>query len=429
MYNLLEKTLSTEAAKESALNQFRGKVNELAFIHYMREHIAKIHGHDMREHDKHPLKFLSPEEREEHSFNSKFLSPEETHAQHKRAQAQVEAFLEHSRMNGYHHPTHVHHTAFEGDIGRVTGHKQSQTENPSDALVRFKKGPTQFLGASLKSSKKSEIGFHNGGAGTIGNSVGIDLESIASKRREEFAKKHGLGKTDISRKKAIKADPQLYEKALEAGGHLHREIADTLHNHYSEMNPEDLRHHLVSTFLKSDENNPVPYVKVTGRGGYGDKPAMAHTEHHHDNPVTNAMLSAKKITTRRSGAGMIHVLADNRHAFTIQAKHNSTPMSTSMKLIGQPATEVKNETKPVKEPAAPKNHKPRVKKAPRVQASVDAPVVAAPPPPMPTAMPAQKPKRSRFPRTSASHPQHAMHNWKGAHTSPTVGGLDFRDRN
>ena len=335
------------AVNESELNNYRGKVNELAFLHYMREH---IHGH--KKGGTHPLTHLTPSEKAEHLRNASFLSHEEMHAQHKRAKAQVESFLEHAKMNGYSHPTHVHHTAFAGDIGRVTGHDQSQTENPSDALVRFKKGPTQFLGASLKSSKKAEIGFHNGGAGVIGKSVGLNLEKIASEGRAAFAKKHGLASKDVARKKAIKADPELYDKALEAAGKLHSKIADTLHEHYSSMDPEHLRHHLVSTFLKSDEHNPVPYVKVTGRGGYGDKEAQAHTEHHHDNPVTNALLSAKRVTTRRSGAGMIHVLADRKHAFTIQAKHNSTPMSTSMKLIGQPATEVKNKAKAAAEAAA-----------------------------------------------------------------------------
>lgn len=306
--------------ERAELNQYRGKVNELHFVKALRGN-------------------LTSSEQAEHDRNAAMLGDHETGVQHARAEAQVKAFLDHARRHGYTGVKAVHHTAQEGDITRATGHEVSQQENPSDALVEFRKGPSHFLGASLKSTKGKQIGFHNGGAGTIGNELGLDLEGIFKKHHDAFAKQNGLSPVASQRKQEIKADPKMYKKATEAAHAVHSDVADTLHKHYSNMNHEELRHHLLNTFLKVGGTNPVPYVKVTGTGGAGRTPAGAHTEHHDDNPVANSIRNANQITTRRSGKGYINVLADGKPAFNIQVKHNSTGMATSGKILGQPASQ------------------------------------------------------------------------------------------
>lgn len=317
--------MSIYLAERADINQYRGKVNELAFIKHLRGS-------------------LTPEEQREHDRNASFLGDNETNIQHERAKAQAAAFIEHAGRHGYSGVKAVHHTAFPGDIGRITGHDQSQQENPSDAVVEFAKGPSRHLGASLKSTAGKQIGFHNGGAGTIGRELGLDLESGVRAAHQEFAKKNKLPMAAGERKKAIKANPALYDKAKKAAQDVHADVADRLHAHYQTMDQNDLKHHFMNTFLKAGQKaNPVPYVKVTGTGSGGKKGFGAHTEHHDDNPVANTLKNARNVSTRRSGKGYIHVLADGKHIFSIQAKHNSTGMATSMKLLGQPAT-MKDET-------------------------------------------------------------------------------------
>jgi hypothetical protein len=340
--------------RSEKLNQYRGKVNELAFI-------------------RHLTGSLTSEQQAEHDRNASMIGQAETDIQHKRAKAQIEAFLEHARMHGYEKVKAVHHTAFEGDIGRVTGHNQSQQENPSDAVVEFEKGPTRFLGASLKSSNKNHIGFHNGGAGTMDSILGTSLADIAKSRHDEFTQENNLPSAVGARKKAIRANPKIFKRASSAAQATHAALRDHLHEHYQGMDHEDLRNHFLSTYLKVSSDNPVPYVKVTGVGGEKSD-AHAHTEHYDDNPVANSIRGAQRISTRPSGDGYLHVLADGRHVFSIQVKHNSQGMASSLKVNGQPASASKGmkdaepespapQPKPQPQPEAQQTPQPMAQKA------------------------------------------------------------------
>ena len=216
----------------------------------------------------------------------------------------------------------------------------SQEENPSDVIVKFKKAPEgaphKMLGVSLKSSSKAKIGFHNGGAGTIGKQLGVNLEGIAKEYHNNFAKENNLPAAANKRKEAIKGDKELYSKANKAAGVLHTVLRDTLHQKYSSMPQKALKEHFTNTFLKAKNNNEaLPYVKVHGQGG-GVKEAKAHVEETHDNPVYHAIKNAKTVTVEKAGDSYIHVKADGKKAFGVQIKHNSTPMATSLKVNGQP---------------------------------------------------------------------------------------------
>ena len=99
---------------------------------------------------------------------------------------------------------------------------------------------------------------------------------------------------------------------------------------------EKLRTHLLNTFLKASESSEgIPYVKVSGRST-PNRDASATVEETHDNPIFHAIKNAKKITMQPSGSAYLSVMADGKRQFGIQVKHNSTPMSTSLKMNGQP---------------------------------------------------------------------------------------------
>lgn len=316
----------TQEGTTAVYNRLRGGYNENRFAYHMNGG-----------------KYIDDDHKNETEAFHKTLNaalPGETKIQDDRARAQAHAFLKHAEVKGYTGVRSVHITAKPGAIKKATGLDISQHDNPSDVIVKFNHAPEKSshkaLGVSLKSSSKAKIGFHNGGAGTIGRQLGVDLEGIAKQHHENFAKENNLPAAANKRKEAIKGDRALYEKANKAASKLHTALRDALHEKYSSMSQKDLKEHFTNTFLKAKNNEEaLPYVKVHGQGG-GKKEAKAHVEETHDNPVYHAIKKAKKITVEKAGDSYIHVKADGKKVFGIQIKHNSTPMATSLKVNGQP---------------------------------------------------------------------------------------------
>lgn len=320
---ILEKTLEGTTA---VYNRLRGGYNENRFAYHVNG--GKYIDDD---HKKETENF--------HATLEKFL-PGETKIQDDRARAQAHAFAQHAASKGYSKVHSVHLTAKPGAIQKATGVEISQQENPSDVVVKFKNSPEgtkhKSLGVSLKSSSKAKIGFHNGGAGTIGKQLGLNIEGIIKEHHERFASQHNLPAIAAARKDVIKGNKELYSKANKAASILHTTIRDTIHAKYASMSQKDLKEHFTNTFLKAKNNDDaLPYVKVHGRGG-GTKEAKAHVEETHDNPVYHMIKKAKKISVEKAGDSYIHVKADGKKAFGVQVKHNSTPMATSLKINGQP---------------------------------------------------------------------------------------------
>jgi hypothetical protein len=320
---ILEKTLEGTTA---VYNRLRGGYNENRFAYHVNG--GKYIDED---HEKETKGF--------HETLEKAL-PGETKIQDDRARAQAHAFREHAAAKGYDGVHSVHLTAKPGAIKKATGLEISQQDNPSDVIVKFKKAPEgashKALGVSLKSSAKAKIGFHNGGAGTMGRQLGVDLEGIAKEHHDRFAAEHRLPASAVKRKEAIKGSKELYEKANKAASTLHTAMRDALHEKYSSMSQKALKDHFTNTFLKAKNNDEaLPYVKVHGQGG-GTKEAKSHVEETHDNPVYHMIKGAKNITVEKKGDSYIHVKADGKKAFGVQVKHNSTPMATSLKVNGQP---------------------------------------------------------------------------------------------
>ena len=270
----------------------------------------------------------------------------EARRQNDRAQAQVKSFTEHAKKNGYSKVKAVHLTAKSGDIEKHTGIKVTQQENPSDVVVHFHNKPKTakhgYLGASLKSSSAKKIGFHNGGAGSIGNSLGIDLESEAKKQQISYIKKKGLptvmtqAAAKIAGKKETKGyrNNPAYREALEHATTINTKVRDKLHQHYSSMKSNDLKEHMLKTYIKASTSHALPYVKTHGTGGY-DKQASAHTEDPSDNETYHALRDAKKVHVEKSAGSLLSVHADGKRMFGIQVKHNNGPL-TPIKILAQP---------------------------------------------------------------------------------------------
>lgn len=270
----------------------------------------------------------------------------EARRQNDRAQAQVKSFTEHAKKNGYSKIKAVHLTAKPGDIEKHTGIKATQQENPSDVVVHFHNKPKTaehgYLGASLKSSSAKKIGFHNGGAGSIGNSLGIDLESDVKKHQSSFVKKKGLptvmsqAAAKIAGKKETKSyrNNPAYREALEHAKMINTKVRDKLHQHYSSMKSNDLKEHMLKTYIKASTSHALPYVKTHGTGGY-DKQASAHTEDPSDNETYHALRDAKKVHVEKSAGSLLSVHADGKRMFGIQVKHNNGPL-TPIKILAQP---------------------------------------------------------------------------------------------
>lgn len=279
----------------------------------------------------------------------------EARRQNDRAQAQVKSFLEHAKKNGYSKVKAVHLTAKPGDIEKHTGIKATQQENPSDVVVHFHNKPKDaahpYMGASLKSSSSKKIGFHNGGSGTIGKELGVDLDSDVKKSWDSYIKKKKLPKVYsqasdfVSGPKKLKngKDNPLYrdknknEAYREASLHMNKintSVRDKLHQKYSSMKSDHLKNHFLKTFIKASTTHALPYVKIHGTGGY-DKEATAHTEDPSDNEMYHALRDAKKVHVEKSAGSLMSVHADGKRMFGIQIKHNNGPL-TSMKIMGQP---------------------------------------------------------------------------------------------
>jgi hypothetical protein len=270
----------------------------------------------------------------------------EARRQNDRAMAQMQSFTEHAKSNGYSKIKAVHLTAKPGDIEKHTGIKATQQENPSDVVVHFHNKPKTsqhgFFGVSLKSSSSKKIGFHNGGTGTIGKELGVDLDSHVKTENSKFIKKkklpdvltkaaeHVAGKKETS---SYRNNP-LYSEALTHAAKINTAVRDKLHEHYSKMKSEDLKNHLLKTYVKASTTHALPYVKTHGTGGY-DKEASAHTEDPSDNETYHALRDAKKVHVEKSAGSLMSVHADGKRMFGIQIKHNNGPL-TGMKILAQP---------------------------------------------------------------------------------------------
>lgn len=320
-----------EEASAASINTHRGGFNEAMFAYHLNGG-----------------KWIDDEHKKAAYHHKEMLDqhdPLEARRQNDRAGAQVKSFVEHAKANGYSGVKKVHLTAKPGDIEKHTGIPATQQENPSDVVAHFTKKPKEathpYYGISLKSSSSNKIGFHNGGLGSVGKDLGIDLESHANKHQQSFLKKHGYknlaaGAAAVAGEKGTpeyRNSPK-YSEAMEHATKVNGAVRDKLHEHYQTMSHKDLKDHLLRTFVKANSSHALPYVKTHGTGGY-EKEATAHTEDPSDNEMYHSIKDAKKLEIHKSGGTLMSVHADGKRMFGIQVKHNNGPL-TSMKILGQP---------------------------------------------------------------------------------------------
>ena len=186
-----------------------------------------------------------------------------------------------------------------------------------------------------------------------------DIHGHVEKRHREFMKANKLGDVKSKAAESVagskylkngKDNPSyrnnpLYKKASEHATQINTEVRDKLHKGYNEMaknKHEDLKHHILSTYIKGNSEHALPYIKVTGSGG-GDKKAKAVASDPSDNETYHKIKNAKRFSFHKGGNGYIHVHAHatdhpndkGEKVFGLQVKHNNGPL-TNMKIGAQP---------------------------------------------------------------------------------------------
>lgn len=179
-----------------------------------------------------------------------------------------------------------------------------------------------------------------------------DIHSHVEKRHKEFIEKHGLNRvkskaaaqvagTKYSNPVSKDIHPEyrnnpLYHKASEHARQVNKEVRDKLHDGYSKMSKshhEELKDHLLRTYIKGNSDHALPYVKVHGSGG-GDKPANAHATDPSDNESYHNIRNAHHFSFHKSGdAGIdVHSHKDEndksgKKEFRLQVKHVNGPLT------------------------------------------------------------------------------------------------------
>jgi hypothetical protein len=176
-------------------------------------------------------------------------------------------------------------------------------------------------------------------------------------RHKEFMEKHGLGTNKAAAVRKIKGpkhldvekkienpdykSSDLYHAASEHARKINGEVRDKIHKLYSnaaKTHHEELKHHLLNTYIKGNSKQALPFVKVHGQGG-GDKPAKAHVSDPSDNDTYHKIRNAHHFSFHKGGESIVNVHAhEDEHdekgtkVLSIQSKHNNGPL-TNMKTV------------------------------------------------------------------------------------------------
>jgi len=186
-----------------------------------------------------------------------------------------------------------------------------------------------------------------------------DIHGHVEKRHQEFMKKHNLGTVKAKAQRAVNGpkhldtekkvenpeyrNNELYHKASEHARSVNKEVRDKLHKGYTKMSkshPEELKHHILHTYIKGNAEHALPYVKVHGSGGH-DKKAHAHATDPSDNEMYHKIRNAHHLSFHKGGESLIPVHAhESEHSkghrvFGLQVKHNNGPL-TNMKIGATP---------------------------------------------------------------------------------------------
>lgn len=263
----------------------------------------------------------------------KLLTPEQGEQQVGRAVVMVEEFLRWAKSNGYSGVQDVYWTARPGfSFKSVVGVDVDQRKNPTDVLVKFRKGG--FLGLSAKStSGKGDIGFKNPGVGTVDSDLGLKLNDINKKAQEKIVKTFKLPTSASARKTAIRSNKALQKQTDSMGTQVLSECRSLLLKKLNTLDQAKRRNYIIKSWIDASQELYPPYVKVTGRGTKA--PYSASVEDPLNNPKLKAILD-DKIVFEEVGNDSVGVKAGSKKILKMRFKFESEKLASSLKMSGDP---------------------------------------------------------------------------------------------
>ena len=278
-------------------------------------------------------KFPDPASEAQYNRKLELLTSEQGEQQIGRAIVMVDEFLKWAKSNGYSGVQETYWTARPGfSFKSVVGVDVDQRKNPTDVLVKFRKGG--FLGLSAKStSGKGDIGFKNPGVGTIDKDLGLKLNDINKKAQDNIVKSFNLPTSASARKTSIRANKALQKETDSLGSLVLSECRDTLLKKLNTMDQARRRDYIIKSWIDASQELYPPYVKVTGRGTKA--PYSASVEDPLNNPKLKAILS-DKIIFEDVGNDSVGVKAGSKKILKMRFKFESEKLASSLKMSGDP---------------------------------------------------------------------------------------------
>lgn len=276
-----------------------------------------------------------PDTASESQYNKKLamITPEQGEQQIGRAVVMVEEFLKWAKSNGFDGVEDTYWTARPGfSFKAVVGVDVNQRKNPTDVLVKFRKGG--FLGLSAKStSGKGDIGFKNPGVGTIDSDLGLSLNDINKNQQEKIIKSFKLPAAAQARKAAIRANKALQKETDSLGSLVLSQCRDSLLKKLNTLSQTERRDYIIKSWIDASQELYPPYVKVTGRGTKA--PYSASVEDPLNNPKLKAILN-DKILFEGVGNDSVGVKAGSKKILKMRFKYESEKLASSLKMSGDP---------------------------------------------------------------------------------------------
>jgi len=278
-------------------------------------------------------KFPDPASEVQYNKKLALLTSDQGEQQIGRAIVMCEEFLKWAKSYGYSGIDEVYWTARPGfSFKTVVGVDVNQRKNPTDVLVKFKKGG--FLGLSAKStSSKGDIGFKNPGVGTVDSDLGLKLNDINKKAQERIVKTYKLPSSASARKNAVRANKALQKQTDSLGSEVLSECRNTLLKKLNTLNQEKRRDYIIKSWIDASQELYPPYVKVTGRGI--KFPYSASVEDPLNNPKLKSILT-DRIVFESVGNDSVGVKAGSKKILKMRFKYESEKLASSLKMSGDP---------------------------------------------------------------------------------------------
>jgi hypothetical protein len=261
------------------------------------------------------------------------LTPQQGEQQIGRAIVMSEDFLTWAKQNGYSGVDEVYWTARPGfSFKSVVGVDVDQRKNPTDVLVKFRKGG--YLGLSAKStSGKGDIGFKNPGVGTVDSDLKLKLNDINKEAQEKIIKSFKLPSSAQARKSAIRANKALQKETDSLGSLVLSECRDVFIKKLNTLDQMKRRDYIIKSWIDASQELYPPYVKVTGRGTKA--PYSASVEDPLNNPKLKAIMT-DKISFESVGNDSVGVKAGSKKILKMRFKYESEKLASSLKMSGDP---------------------------------------------------------------------------------------------